>query len=315
MAICLGSTFVPQAALATAGTQRWVYYYQGPNDDWGEANAVAVSPDGSRVFVTGYGGAAAGEDYATVAYDASSGGQLWVKRYNGQGDANDQAQAVSVSPDGATVFVTGWSFGTSTSTDYATLAYDAATGTRLWLQRYAGPLLASDHAVGLGVSPDGSTVFVTGTTAYDDGTLAYDASTEDQLWVRFYNGPLDSREEAQALRVSPDGSRVFVTGSSVGSGTGLDYATVAYDASTGAKLWGTRYNGPGARSGAQRWVRRFSGPDDGEDIATALGVSPNGSRVFVTGNIPSPNGRIAATVAYRASTGAQRWLAKDASLW
>ena len=59
----------------------------------------------------------------------------------------------------------------------------------------------------------------------------------EQLWVRRYNGPANRADVAHAIGVSPDGSKVVVTGE---SGPGLihpDYATVAYDASTGTGLW------------------------------------------------------------------------------
>jgi hypothetical protein len=75
------------------------------------------------------------------------------------------------------VFVTGWSAGSSgVDSDYATVAYDASAGTRFWASRYdAG---SEDEAAALGVSPDGSTVFVTGSstgaTGHDDyATVAY----------------------------------------------------------------------------------------------------------------------------------------------
>jgi hypothetical protein len=73
------------------------------------ASAVAVSPDGSRVFVTGIrdGGRATGADYATVACSAATGRQLWASRYNGPANGDDGANAVGVSPSGRSVFVTG----------------------------------------------------------------------------------------------------------------------------------------------------------------------------------------------------------------
>src|SRR5215469_16513032 len=65
------------------------------------ATAVAVSPDGNTVFVTGG---------ATVAYDAATGAQLWASRFTGPFQF-DFASSIAVSPAGGTVFVTGLTHG------------------------------------------------------------------------------------------------------------------------------------------------------------------------------------------------------------
>jgi hypothetical protein len=203
---------------------------------------------------------------------ATPGSQLWVKRYNGTGNSGDYARAMGVSSDGSKVFVTGYSYGSTTADDDATVAYDTSTGARLWVKRYNGPSDGYDDATALGVSPDGSKVFVTGESpgsksSEDYATVAYDGSTGAELWAKRYNGPGSDFDEAYAIGVSPDGSDVFVTGRSDGSTSSLDYATAAYDATTGAKLWVKRYDGPGGTF----------------DEAHAVGLSPDGSKVFVTG--------------------------------
>lgn len=344
---------LPDSASAAPGDQLWVTSYNAPANDVDEANAVVVSPDASKVFVTGYSkGSTSRYDYATVAYDAPTGAELWAKRFNGRANKSDVASAVGVSPDGSEVFVTGYSKGSTG--DYATVAYDGSTGAELWVKRYNGSANGFDAAYALGVSPDGSAVFVTGysgrlggLTSLNYATLAYNASTGAELWVKRYNGPANSLDHAYALAASPDGSAVFVTGYSYGLTSEQDYATVAYDASTGAELWVRRYNGPGnshdkasalgvspdgskvfvtgyskgsssgadygtvayeATTGVQVWVRRYNGPISGADYANALGVSPDGSEVFVTGQSPGSTSEFDyATVAYDASTGVYRW--------
>ncbi len=110
--------------------------YDGPGNSDDAANAVAVDGSG-RVIVTGFSMSATnGYDYATVAY-ASTGVALWTNRYNGPGNAADQALAVAVDASGR-VYVTGYSTGSGGNHEFATIAYSAA-GETLWTSRYSTP--------------------------------------------------------------------------------------------------------------------------------------------------------------------------------
>jgi hypothetical protein len=274
---------------SVTGSRLWVRRYndRGNRDDVGFS--VGVSPQGNRVFVTGYSHSlTTSYDYATVAYDAGTGAKQWVRRYHAPGSGDDIASSLRVSPEGTRVFVTGYSVGVTTSYDYATVAYDAVTGARLWVRRYNGPASAGDTASSLEVSPDGSKVFVAGastgsTGSSDYATVAYDAATGSKQWVSRYNDPANGYDQPLSMGVSPDGTQVFVTGYGSGSTTRPDYATVAYDATTGAK----------------QWVRRYNGPQNREDQATSLAISPDGEKVYVTGTSRvSSRGSDYATVAY-----------------
>ena len=169
------------------------------------------------------------------------GSQLWVRLYNGPGNSFDAACSVAVSPGGRRVFVTGESQGARSGLDYATVAYSAVTGARLWVQRYDGPGNGSDAASSMAVSPGGRRVFVTGEShggqvGPDYATVAYSAVTGARLWVQRYDGPGNGSDAASAVAVSPGGRRVFVTGASRGNRLGPDYATVAYSTVNGARL-------------------------------------------------------------------------------
>jgi outer membrane protein assembly factor BamB len=185
--------------------------------------------------------------------------------------------------------------------DYATVAFDAATGATLWARTYDGPAHGDDMAAGIAGSPDGSAVFVTGWSEEQDGssndavTIAYDSSTGQERWVRRSN--VGENEFAVDLVTSPDGSLVII-GGSIGRPwpeTTSDYLTIAYDSSTGAA----------------RWARRFDGPEDGDDDVVALAMAPDGSKVFVTGEsdgIGLPHHIDYVTIAYDAAIGTRQWL-------
>jgi len=332
------------SAHATGGTELWATRTPWPG--YSDVAGSAVSPDGSRVFVTGRIFVSSGDRFQTVAYDAS-GAEVWIRRYRKDGPFNNGATAIGVSADGSMVFVTGFT-SNDTDVDYVTIAYDAGTGTRIWKRQYTPPLTSSDVPAALGVSPAGSTVFVTGEssggpTGKDYLTVAFAAATGRLLWAARYN--LSFRDSARTLSVSPDSSAVFVSGYSV-SDTNLDIETIAYDAATGEQLWKSRYDGPrhqedqanamavspdGSRvyltgfsegsnrardivtlayrasSGALAWVRRYNGPADSHDNGKAIAVSPDGSRLFVTGYRKGHQDRDAETIAY-SSAGKRLWL-------
>jgi len=114
----------------------------------------------------------------TIAYSATSGAELWESRYDGPQHSQDEADVVASSPDGQRVFVTGYSNGANGYYDYATVAYDSATGAQLWTQRYDGSGAYWDVAQSLAVRPDGAEVVVTGYSdtvdhLYDFATIAY----------------------------------------------------------------------------------------------------------------------------------------------
>src|ERR1022692_2978421 len=340
---------------AVTGAQLWGSRYNGPGNGDDIAASVAVSPDGATVFVTGSSlGLTHSADYATIAYNAVTGAQLWASRYNGPGNGDDHAVSVAVSPGGGMVFVTGGSPGTRSGRDYATVAYSATTGAQAWVRRYNGHGSGDDAARAVAVSPDGATVFVTGgststgaVTGDDYVTIAYSAATGARRWLSRYNGPASLKDYAHSLVVGAGGREVIVTGASHSRRSGVDYATVAYSAATGAQLWARRYNGPGnntdepesvaagpggheiyvtghsqgatsrqdyatiaydATTGTRRWVSRYNGPANADDFASWVTAGPGGREVFVTGfSTGADSGADYATVAYSAATGAQLW--------
>ena len=252
-------------------------------------NASAASPDGAVVFETGYSYTEGGA--STVAYDAATGDELWAK-YVGTG----QGFAIAVSPDGSTVFIAGEVTGPGGS-DMLTVAYDALSGEPQWdaaLDDSSDLVDAWDGAGGVSVSPDGSQVFVTGSTYRDEiasATVAYDAQTGDPLWAKVVRGLTGCTSTGHSLVTSPDGTAVFACVEALEPTSSI--GTLALDSATGAKVW----------------LRRWAGPDDQNGQARAIAVSPDGMKVFSFGLVWSATYEEYhfGTVAYRTLSGRLSW--------
>jgi len=195
----------------------------------------------------------------------------WVRRYNGPGNAYDEGNSMAIDDIG-NVYVTGWSIGSGTNYDYATIKY-APNGDTLWVRRYNGPANSSDQAFAMAVDKNYN-VYVTGGsngsgTGSDYATIKY-GPNGDTLWVRRYNYAGSGSDAAYAIQVV-DSGYVYVTGRSYGGATtNIDYATIKY-APNGNLLWIRRYNGP-LNMNSQY----------GDDWARALAVDDNGN-VYITG--------------------------------
>ena len=108
---------------STAGDTLWVRRYNGSGNSGDHAYSLALD-DSGNVYVTG-GSVAGGtsDDYVTIKY-APNGDTLWIRRYNGPGNASDIAHALAVD-DSGNVYVTGESVAGGTGDDYVTIKYNS----------------------------------------------------------------------------------------------------------------------------------------------------------------------------------------------
>ncbi len=291
--LVLASCFLISESFAQV-TQQWASRYNGPGNNFEYAYSAAVD-DSGNVYVTGSSpGSGTAIDFATIKYN-SAGTQQWAARYNGPGNANDEARSIAVD-DSGNVYVTGNSPGSGTGVDYATIKYNSL-GVQQWVSRYNGTINAADFSRSIAADNSGN-VYVTGyseggQTGYDIVTIMYNP-VGDSVWVRRFDTPgVGTLDEGNDLAIDTLGN-VYVTGWSLSNSTSThhNYVTLKYS-SAGAQLWVANYNGPGNQN----------------DDARAIAVDGRGN-VYVTGSSgDSANISDYATVKYNAS-GIQQWAAR-----
>ncbi len=295
---------------AATGQQLWVRNVGTPECADG-FSGLAVTADGSRVVGTApkcrdFGSG----DYRTVAFDATSGAELWDVTYEGLG-YEDSPTTLDISPDDRLVFVSGQSstgpeFDFETVYDYATVAYDTATGQRVWVARDSYEQAWDTDLAEIKAGAEGSRVYL----SHARSTVAYDATTGDRLWdTPRYNraGGAPGFGDRRDFAVSPNDELVYVTGMIDYQDYDTDWSappltdavTVAYNATTGDEVWIARYKGDGYDG--------FYG-DSGESVA----ASPDGTTVYVAARVVTADASAidTAMIAYDATTGQQLSVAR-----
>ncbi|MFD2247154.1 PQQ-binding-like beta-propeller repeat protein [Pontibacter ruber] len=301
-----GNSFVSDFATirydAATGKLSWEQRYNGEGSGTYIARAIAVDNKGG-VFVTGSSGYYGSDsDYVTIRYNTPDGNESWVQRYNGPANGLDQVRAVAVGNTGRVV-VTGYSEGSGTGPDFATISYDAKTGTQSWASRYDVIGDLADYTIAVVADAEGNS-YVTGTSSYEFDmiqnrssivTIKYSPSG-DTLWVQEYKGEQSNR--ATAIAIDNQGG-LYVTGYSDRGQMQYDYVTIRYD----------------AVSGQESWVQSYNGKGNGRDISRDITVDDQGG-VYVTGysysytNSNETEFGDYATIRYEASTGEQTWVSR-----
>jgi hypothetical protein len=189
------------------GNQVWIRRYNrlGNSNDY--ARAIAVDGYGN-VYVTGAStGSGTGYDYATVKYDAN-GNQVWIRRYNGLDNRDDNAHAIAVDSHG-NVYVVGAADGGCTMVKYD------SHGNELWIVRHQS--LSPRQMM---VDDDQGSVYVMGSSVGGSTVVRYD-SNGSELWTVYR-----PQVEARALAIDAQGN-VYVTGWARQYNS--DYVTIKYE--------------------------------------------------------------------------------------
>ena len=293
---------------AVENCEKWSTIVQGPVRPAGERPdefPIAIAVNSTTAFAGVHAvNLVVADPYSSTAswtlaaYDLNTGAERWhVFRHS---RPYDSLHDIAISPDGDTVVGTGGAFDGfpvgATDSRIVTVAYDAATGAERWSATWDNSTSSVDNPVAVRFSPDGRSVYVGAITAPNSGevdyvTIAYDATNGAQQWISIYNGLGPGRiNSLKDLAVSPDGKRVYVTGESDGARQyEIDFATVAYDASNGDRLWVSRSQ--------PTFV----------DRACCLAVDQG--HIYVTGDSTDPNGSDyeALTLALSVTDGSVAW--------
>jgi hypothetical protein len=198
------------------GQMLWTARYNGPGNGDDSARAIAVDQEGDVYVTGGSTGVGTGQDYATIKYDGQTGQPLWIARYNGQFNGDDDAKLLALDREGS-VYVAG-----NSSFRALTIRYDRHTGQARWIAPSGVELSA------LVVDEQGGVFVAGGTTSGDSIAIRYDPATGQAMWIQ------------QIVEFSPVDLALDRFGDLYA--VGISWVTAAirlvkYDGRTGQVLW------------------------------------------------------------------------------
>lgn len=254
------------------------------------------SPDGKTIFTIASETIPAADSWqvnsVVIAYDAGTGAINWTKVIPPTSGFyySCLCRGAALSPDGSRLYLQGVMARRDGTQDGYAAALDTATGDTVWLHALAPKLpttdvLSSASTGGIGVSGDGSRIFLETTVIYPGSPssgLSYDASpwylsldapTGDLDWATEYHpqaAPAASGAffSFSTVALTPDGSTLLAQAATYSGDGNEGWSIVAVDTATGALDWAHEYSTPDEDG--------FQNPPKG------ITLSPDGSQVYTT---------------------------------
>jgi uncharacterized delta-60 repeat protein len=195
------------------GQFQWAENYNGSSGGNDLANSLALDPQGN-IYIGGTSDSIRSlYDYLLIKYNPL-GEKIWEKRYNGPASDGDHANAMIVD-DGGNAYITGWSVGLSTNTDFATVKY-STDGIRQWAERWDDLSGSFDGANAIAVDKQ-KNVYVTGYgksegTRNDITTVKYNSGGIQQ-WASQYSSD-NAASDSGMFIVPDDNGSIYVLGQS-----------------------------------------------------------------------------------------------------
>jgi len=278
------------------------------------AIGVTVSPDGAHVYV-----ASIRDDAVAVFSRGGTSGQLTFierKRDGVDGvDGLDGAIGVTVSPDGAHVYVA--SIGDDA---VAVFSRDSISGQLTFIEQLKNGVNGVDGIDGardIHISPDGNHIYIAGQNSHAVAVFSRDSTTGILSFIeRIHDSDVGGLEIPLAVRVSPEGASVYVTGAVDGtvvnfsrdSSTGqLTFVDLQQDGVNGVSglsnpravvvspdgdhvyIANSTYSSPIAvfsRDSATGQLTFVEKENDGQNSGHGISISSDGNNVYVTTGFP-----------------------------
>ncbi len=245
---------------------------------------IAVDNAGN-FYLTGTGYKAdTKDDIITIKYNAQ-GDILWLSRFNGPANKNDNPEKLLLDGFGH-LYVVGTSYVDSSYTDCVIIRYPLDSNVPDWTVYYTQMLHSRESAESAALDSKGNIYLLCRDHDYHMRTIKYIPGVNEPDWVAQYVAP--GYDETDPLMVICDESdNIYVIGENdLGIGVS-EWVTIRYDSKTGTPLWTKTYQyGPDSRDMPEYinvfeddnvYVTGYSMPADGNDRMVAVIYDQSGN--------------------------------------